>query len=507
MKKKKKLLLSLGIVLLVTISLFSVMFVNGKSVIADPKVQWVSHTEYWSGDHGSTIVRLADYRGRPYSVDECRVTILYPDKTIFIDDQPMSESGIAGNWFRTDLLPPVLGTYEQEVTCTYGQGGEIKTSQSFHLNPALEHIKTLDAQNVALSTDLSNVNLTLVGEVVTAKTELTTSLSTTETTLSDLMTSIEADLAAQLTAAEVNLSADLSSVDAEILARIEASDTAITARVDLAETNLDTLVDSVYAQLSTQLANNNASLDAKLVAVEANLDADLIAAKEEIISTVQAEASSLTDLVNTVNTEIQTQLTTVNAGLDSQLDNVELSLIAEIAGTEEVITTKLTNVSADLSTLVSTMVNDVQSYLELYLPDIKTTADNVYTDSQWLVTNAMNQADKAEFDTRFDDIDSNLALIKDFCSDTGTSTSDLCVEIDALQASMDTLRQEQLDHYTDIDETTTNTWDLLSGTITTNISEILTQLGIIRAQTTEINETLNAMRDDQTSHINIRVIS
>ena len=92
-------------ILLIGVAFLATAYVNGKTVVnEDFSLQWVSHTEYWREDYASTIVRLSDYKGTPLMADECRVTILYPDKTIFIDNQPLSQSTIAGNWYRTDYL-------------------------------------------------------------------------------------------------------------------------------------------------------------------------------------------------------------------------------------------------------------------------------------------------------------------------------------------------------------------------------------------------------------------
>jgi len=97
---KKKKLIRWGIVstiVIVVIAFFAFAYTDGKQTVNEPVVIWVSHTEYWRDDSASTIVRLADFRGDPYTVDSCNVTILKPDKSTFVDNQPLVLSNIPGN--------------------------------------------------------------------------------------------------------------------------------------------------------------------------------------------------------------------------------------------------------------------------------------------------------------------------------------------------------------------------------------------------------------------------
>jgi len=141
------------------------------------------------------------------------------------------------------------------------------------------------------------------------------------------------------------------------------------------------------------------------------------------------------------------------------------------------------------------------------LRDINNTATIVYEDTQWLLNNAMNQDNAEEINQRFDSIDNNLALIEEFCGNPETVNSDLCQEVYMLRGVVDNMRVEQTDYYNELDTTTTSTWDLLSGTVSSNIDVLLGRTEIIQAQTTEINETVNEIRQDQVDHVNMQVIS
>jgi hypothetical protein len=399
----KLLLLSLGLTFVVVFGAVVAAYSNGSEVVSTPTVKWVSHTEYWSSsgvgadEKASTIVRLTDYRGNAYNVDGCTATLLYPNKTAYITDQPMVESTISGNWYRNDTIPDVEGTYEQEVTCTYNGNNEIKTSQSFHVNPALNFIKQVDTDVLANGAAISNVNLTL----------------------------------------------------------------------------------------KAKIADANASITA----------------------TVNAAELSINNLLNTMNATVFAELDAVNATVNTHLTDVNLSLDGRIGVAQTAIQTQLTESNTTLSALINAVYNDLNDYLVLYLPAINTTTTNIFTDSQWLVNNAMNQDNAADITNRFDRVDQNISVIEDFCTTTQTNTSALCQEVYGVREVLDLTRAEQTSYFTTLNETTTNTWDLLSGDVTTNINTLLSDVGIIKGQTTQINDTVVAIRADQTGEIRIQAIA
>ncbi|MBS3106387.1 hypothetical protein J4419_01850 [Candidatus Woesearchaeota archaeon] len=503
---KKMFFLTLTVFLLLLFLIGGAAYSNGKAVISEPSIDWVSHTEYWGGDDASTIVRLADYRGSPFDVDSCSATILYPNKNVWVSNAPLSESGIAGNWYRTDPLPNINGTYEQEVTCQYS-GKSITTSQSFHVNPALERIKTVDKELVALDANLREVNLTLIGTVDSATASLTTSLNVTETNLQSLMNTIHSDLAAQIQTNGGNLSSQLDDAEATVVLRLSETNASLTSRVALAEANLDSLIDAVQADLQARLAAVNASTDARIALAQTTLSAELLSARQAILSSISNSTTTLSDLVSVASVDIQTQLAAVNADLNSKISVTNLSLSGLIGTTGNQITTQLAAANASLGTLMNSLVSDVQSTLAAYLPDIQSTANDVYNDTQWLLTNAMNQDDRAAIDARFDSVDSNLETLKALCGDALTNSSTLCQQVYTTISLVNTARSEQLSYYSSLATTTTNTWDLLSGDITTNINTALARLGIIQSQTTLINETVQAIRTDQIEQVKISVIS
>jgi len=392
-------IIALGLILVISLSsvVIGAAYLNGRVVLTTAKAQWVSHTEYWSGDDVSTIVRLTDYKGDPLEVDSCEVTIMYPNKLIWINSAPMYESSVAGNWYRTDKATYTQGTYEQQVTCVYDGGKIITTAQSFHVNPALTRIQNISEDVIAQ--------------------------------------------AAQLT-----------TVHGNIIANVQGTNESINANVDFTRTTVD-------------------------------------------------------NLITAVNEDLSTQMTALGVDVDTKLTDVNTNIVGELGDTQVAIQSQLGDVEVSLSNLMNELDDDLRVYLTMYLRDINNTATIVYEDTQWLLNNAMNQDNAEEINQRFDSIDTNLAVIEEFCGNPETVNSDLCQEVYMLRGVVDNMRVEQTDYYNELDTTTTSTWDLLSGTVSSNIDVLLGRTEIIQAQTTEINETVNEIRQDQVDHVNMQVIS
>jgi len=109
----------------------------------DINLKMVSGTEYISGEYGQAIIRLADERGNGISSATCRVTILYPDKTVFMTDASMSPSTERGNYYREFVTPNTTGIYEETIRCSAKKGRtEYKrsVSSSFHVSVALNFV-------------------------------------------------------------------------------------------------------------------------------------------------------------------------------------------------------------------------------------------------------------------------------------------------------------------------------------------------------------------------------
>ncbi len=512
--KKKMILMATSIVLLVVLgSILISAYTNGQKVTKEPEVLWVSHTEYWSSsgvgedEVASTIVRITDYKGTPFDINSCVANIYYPDKSPYVSNGAMSESPVSGNWYRTDTVPTIEGTYEQEVICLYGAGKSIKTSQSFHVNPALNFIKNVSSEVLAADAYMHSANVSITGTVENAKAELSTQLTTTKANLTTLLNIIDFDLTSQIDSVEAHLDTDLTNVSVEIRGDIADTEAAIIARVDVAETNLTDLLNQVNSELQTQLSSNNATTTSLINDLDVSITGTINDAKAEIISQISATETTLTNLINTVDSDLSTQLTNAEASLDSKMTDVNISISTQIDETQSAIQTQLTTAETNLDGAVTAAKNELISYLENFLSDINSTVTDIYTDTQWLVTNAMNEDDYAIILGRFDTVDSDIDQLQAMCGSALTENSDLCTEIETLQITLDTLRSEQTAYFDELNSTTVSTWTLLSGSIATNIDTILSELGIIRDQTEDINATVHEIREDQVDRVYIQSIA
>jgi UDP-N-acetylglucosamine transferase subunit ALG13 len=497
----------------VFITLLVGVYVNGANVASTPTVNWVSHTEYWSStgvgssEKAATIISITDYKGSAFSVDSCSASIYYPNKTAYVSNQPMNASSVAGNWYRYDSIPDVEGTYEQQVTCRYGTDKTIATSQSFHVNPALNFIKNVDADILNMDARLVNVNASVTGTVLNAQQNMTANINAAQTNLNNLMDNINQSVSNQLFGVNGNLETKLTNVQITITNQLAGANTSIITKVNATETTLASLMNSVNRSLADQLANAKADLNSQLLNVNASVTGLMNDVEARLTVRIDTAETNLADLSNEINNSLSNQLTVASSDLNARLTAVNVSLNADIGSAKNAIQTQLTNVNSSVSNLVKTLNDDIKSYLVQYLPVIKTNTDNIYSDTQWLVTNAMNKDDRDAMAARFNSLDENVTLIEGFCKNTQTNSSALCQEVYNLKTTLNTVRLEQTTYYQDLDNTVTNTWDLLSGDIATNINSLMSNVGIIKGQTTQINQTLEQIREDQTSQVSIHVIS
>jgi len=115
------------------------------------RLNFISGTEYQQGEVGQTIVRVTDAWGIPITANGCNVTIYNPDKTIFVDNKPMTAGGAPGSYYYTFTTPfTQIGVYEEYVTCsvTLPSGNRlIGAGSSFHVSQTLTMLnETASAQ-------------------------------------------------------------------------------------------------------------------------------------------------------------------------------------------------------------------------------------------------------------------------------------------------------------------------------------------------------------------------
>jgi len=105
--------------------------------------------EYFPGENGQFIVRVEDVYGTPKNAT-CYVTILYPDKTIFLN-QTMSQTQF-GSFYVTFVVPNVSGVYEAHAFCNVKvcilpyvcYTRRLIKSGSFKVSPLLTRLEELE---------------------------------------------------------------------------------------------------------------------------------------------------------------------------------------------------------------------------------------------------------------------------------------------------------------------------------------------------------------------------
>jgi len=507
---KKRILFVTLFVLIVLVAFFVTAYFSGKNVSDAPEIQWVSHTEYWNNDLASTIVRLADYKGVPYDVESCDVTILYPDKTVFVENQPLTESNIVGNWHRTDsLLGEPLGTYEQQVTCVKGPQ-TIVTSQSFHLNPALQEIEVITNKSSDLKNQLTNVEINLTTILQNTNESLSLQISTTESNLNNALDAAETQIISDLAGLGVDLDTALSSINATITTQIADVNTEINTHLDDLNTSLENSLNLMTADLTSQLTdifNKLTLLNESLFEFDVRIHGALADTNESLSLQVSATESNLNTALDAVNQEILNELDATNVDINTNLANAQATIVTRIDNLDAELTTDLDSINSTLHNFLDEMQTSLSNQLTNMLNNLTIQLNSIKADSSWLVSNAMNQDDMAEIENRFASVDSDLDKVLAFCSEAVTNSSALCEEVYALRQQVEALRVEQEAQFDVLNETTVTNWEFLSGSISDRIDSILINLNIIQEQNEEINSTTHEILDEIQGEIRADIIS
>ena len=495
------------------VAFFVTAYFSGKAVSDDlenVQISFISHTEYWNNDVASTIIRLADYKGVPYTMDSCDVTILYPDKTTFVDNQPLTESNILGNWYRTDpLIGEPLGTYEQQVTCAKGPQ-TIVTSQSFHLNPALQEIEVITNKSTDLSNKLTNVEINLTTILQDTNESLSLQISATESNLNTAIDAAETQIISDLDDLGVDLNTTLSSINATITTQIEDVNTEINTHLDDLNASLENSLDLMTADLTSQLTNIYNSinlLNQSMFDFDVRIHGALANTNESLSLQISATESNLNTALDAVNQEILNELNATNIDINTNLASAEATIVTRIDNLDTELTTDLSSINSSLHAFLTNMQSNLSAQLTEMLENLTAQLTSIKEDSSWLVANAMNQDDMTEIESRFSSVDSDLDKVLAFCSETVTNSSALCQEVYNLRHAVDNLRDEQETQFDVLNETTVTNWQFLSGSISDRIDSILINLNIIQEQNEEINSTTHEILDEIQGEIRADIIS
>jgi hypothetical protein len=164
----------------------------------------------------------------------------------------------------------------------------------------------------------------------------------------------------------------------------------------------------------------------------------------------------------------------------------------------------LRNISTSIDAINITVDNSLLFQINSTVTDIATNMSNVYTDTQWLSANVMTQTNAAQIEANFTKIQN---MLNDYCSTPETNSSQLCVQLYALRDYVSATNTTYMYWFTTINATTTNTYDYVTGTLTTSVNSILGLTQDIKAETAYINQTVTTIKSDIENQISIQIIS
>ena len=328
------------------------IYATGSEVIEQVHLQMVSHTEYRYGESGQIIARLVDFQGNPVTVTSCNATILYPDKSYFVNAAGMTESGnISGDHYYGFTTPNgPEGVYEYQATCFYMQGMNLRNqsvTNSFHLSGAFNALlsnQTLQNQylegiqgNLTLvqqaiqnvSDELAAVNSSLSGEIAA----LSTQLNTNVTMLYQQADSNYLALQNQINANVTQILAEFDNIN------VSVNFTPVLDAIDALELSMQ----GNFTALSNQINNNFTTTFNYLDSVNvtsSNIYSVLLQVNDTTTDTYQYLTGTLTTNVNSILTQlgvinatvnrIETNTIDINATVNTILDNQETQVYMSV---------------------------------------------------------------------------------------------------------------------------------------------------------------------------------
>src|SRR3989338_4855490 len=101
------------------------------------RMEFISSTEYVLGTptehNGSTIVKLRN-NNNDFINSSCFLTILFPDRAIYLSETLMSQDAVFGEYFLHWEIPESqLGVYSQEVKCLV-KNKNVSSAKAFHVS-------------------------------------------------------------------------------------------------------------------------------------------------------------------------------------------------------------------------------------------------------------------------------------------------------------------------------------------------------------------------------------
>jgi len=130
MEQKKLYVILIGIIVVLAGGTLAINLIS-VSASEDYNVNIISGTEYIPFEPGQIMVELRDRQFNPINAT-CKASILYPDKSYFVQDELMTSIDL-GTQYYDFTIPSVHGVYEYSVNCTANNKNYI-VGKSFHVS-------------------------------------------------------------------------------------------------------------------------------------------------------------------------------------------------------------------------------------------------------------------------------------------------------------------------------------------------------------------------------------
>lgn len=190
---------------------------------------------------------------------------------------------------------------------------------------------------------------------------------------------------------------------------------------------------------------------------------------------------------------------------------------AQGALTKSITSTKTFHVSPALNYIK--VINSTQAEILSDVADMQIDVDNVYLDTQYVRSNMVLasafDSNMTQMNTKLDDVQGDVTTLMTYCDDVVTNASTLCQLVYQMNAQVGAIDLSGITtSLAEVNATTHSTYDYLTVTLAGNINTLLADTGILKETTTQINSTVNAVRNDtqtiianQENQVSLNIIS
>jgi len=122
------------------------------------RINYVTGTEYQHGEVGSVIIRVTDTWGNGIPTDWCKITVYYPDGSVWVDNADMIQRANPPSTFVYYFKTPfdVIGNYHSFVTCQARLPGNrpvtLYADKAFHVQQTLSTLNDTMSATIRILT-------------------------------------------------------------------------------------------------------------------------------------------------------------------------------------------------------------------------------------------------------------------------------------------------------------------------------------------------------------------